>query len=206
MNNTSQTNTSEAEAGNGGFGMILRRSLEALRQWTQPAPFRIAAPFDLPTPPGNRSVEAPPAAPPPAHSGPNTTHYEQALKMLPAVATALWRIRVKLTAEPAIDLPAPLRLLPRHVESAWDALKAAGLEVQDHVGQRYDPGMAVNPVTYRPEESVPPNTIVEALKPTVFFCDMLIQRADVILAAPRDSSDSVGTESPTITLPASPSP
>jgi hypothetical protein len=108
------------------------------------------------------------------------------LRTLASATTALWRVRAKLTGEPKVELPAALRLLPRHVEAAWDALEAGGITVQDPRGQRYDPGLAVNPVTYIPDASVPPNTIVETLKPSVFWKDVLIQRADVILASPAE--------------------
>jgi molecular chaperone GrpE (heat shock protein) len=86
--------------------------------------------------------------------------------------------------------------LPRHVQTAWDALEAGGVSVHDPRGERYDPGMAVNPVTYIPDASVPPNTIVETLKPSVFWKDVLVQRADVILAAPAEKTAKDSGSSP----------
>jgi len=108
------------------------------------------------------------------------------LQVIASVATAIWRMRTKLEGQASAELPAELRHMPRHVQAAWDALAAGDIEIQDPTGQRYVPGMAVQPVTYSPDSSVPPNTIVETLQPAVFWKDILIQRADVILASPAD--------------------
>ena len=166
--------------------VIVRRSMDNARQRMHPGPFRIKESPDIVA--VSKDVllnqEAAPAARPTGQA--MDAKFENVLKTIAAVATALWRVRTKLEAEFKVELPSELRHLPRHIESAWDALASGGFEVQDHKGQLYVPGMAVNPVTYAPVPSVPPNGIVEALKPTLFWKDLLIQRADVILAAPAD--------------------
>jgi hypothetical protein len=173
---------------NGKIRVIVRRSMDNARQWMHPVPFRIKESPDLVA--ISKDVllgqEAAPAARPTGQA--MDADFKHVLKTIAAVATALWRVRTKLEAESKVVLPSELRHLPRHIESAWDALAAGGFEVQDHKGQLYVPGMAVNPVTYTPDPSVPPNTIVESLKPSLFWKDLLIQRADVILAAPADGS------------------
>jgi len=168
---------------NGKIMVMLRRSMDNARQLMHPVPFRIKESPDIVAIskdvwPGQ---EAAPAAMPTGQA-----MDADLLKTVAAVATALWRVRTKLEAESKAELPSELRHLPRHIESAWDALASGGFEVQDHKGELCVPGMAVNPVTYTPDPSVPPNTIVESLKPTLFWKDRLIQRADVILAAPAD--------------------
>lgn len=82
------------------------------------------------------------------------------------------------------SLPSELRHLPRHVDAAWDALLSAGLIVKDPKGQRYVPGLAVNPVAFQPVDGVDIDIIAETLKPSIQFQSMLIQRADVIVARP----------------------
>ena len=164
----------------------MRRSIDDVRQWMHPVPFRIEESPDLVAISKDVRLgqEAAPAARPTRQT--MDDDFKHVLKTVAAIATALWRVRTKLETENKVELPSELRHLPRHVQSAWDALTSGGFEVQDHKGQLYVPGMAVNPVTYAPVPSVPPNTIVEALKPTLFWKDLLIQRADVILAAPAD--------------------
>ena len=79
--------------------------------------------------------------------------------------------------------------MPRHIQAAWDALAAGDIEIQDPTGQRYVPGMAVNPITFQPMEGVGTEVIHETIKPSVFYKDTLIQRADVIVARPLDEKD-----------------
>jgi hypothetical protein len=174
----------------GKVGAIMRRSIDGVRQWMHPGPFRIDESPDLVVI-SKDVLLGQEAAPSPRPTGGNVdVDFKRVLQTLAAVATALWRVRTKLGTESSAKLPSELRHLPRHVEAAWDAMASGGFEIQDPRGQRYVPGMAVNPVTYSPEPSIPPNTIVETLKPTVFWKDILIQRADVILASPADGSAS----------------
>ena len=112
--------------------------------------------------------------------------FRQLLQVIAAVATAVWRARTKLEGQPGVELPREFRHLPRHVQAAWDALVAGGIEVQDPKGQRYVPGMAVNPLTFQPVEGLGSEVICETIKPTVFYKDVLIQRADVIVGQPID--------------------
>ena len=172
--------------GKSGLGAIVRRGLDGARQMMHPAPFRIKQSLDLvtivagvmPAPKHGTAVSRPRK-----ELDADSRHL---LHVIASVATAVWRMKTKLEAESKAELPAELRHLPRHVQAAWDALTSGEIEIRDHKGDRYDPGMAVHPVTYSPDSSVPPNTIVETLKPTVFWKDVLIQRADVILASPAD--------------------
>jgi hypothetical protein len=112
--------------------------------------------------------------------------FRHLLHVIAAVATAVWRARAKLEGQPGVELPREFRHLPRHVQAAWDALVAGGIEVQDPKGQRYVPGMAVNPLTFQPVEGLGSEVISETIKPTVFYKDVLIQRADVIVGQPID--------------------
>jgi hypothetical protein len=111
---------------------------------------------------------------------------DRMLQMLAAVATALWRMRSKLADESATEMPFALRNLPRHIQAACDALKAGGVEVVDPSGQSYVAGMAVTPIAFQPVEGVLVEVIHETIKPTVFYKNRLIQRADVIVARPMD--------------------
>ena len=96
----------------------------------------------------------------------------------------MWRAKTKLDAEPQAELPAELRNLPRHVRAAWDALAAGEVQVDDPTGQRYVPGMAVNVLTFQPLDGLGCEMIHETIKPSVYFNDVLIQRADVIVGRP----------------------
>jgi len=123
--------------------------------------------------------------------------HEVLLRAMASLATAIWRIKSKIDASP--ELPSALRHLPRHVQAALDAMKAAEIEIRDPTGQRYVPGMAVRPIAFQPIEGVNTETIHETIKPSVAYKGNLIQRADVIVAqpiAPQDVSQSGPQGSP----------
>jgi len=111
------------------------------------------------------------------------------LRSMALIATSIWRIRTKLGNGYETNLPSEMRHLPRHIQSAWDALAAAGIEIQDYKGQRYVPGMAVAPISFQPMEGISFEIIQETIKPSIYYKDSLIQRADVIVAQPIDARE-----------------
>jgi len=172
-----------------GLRKSLRNGFESVRQALQPGPIRIPAPYAYE---GLPSSEAAATNEPSVGGRDSSTMDEQlviAIKTLAAVATALWRAKAKLDAESQAELPAELRNLPRHIQAAWDALDAGKVQVDDFAGQRYVPGMAVNILTFQPLEGIGSEIIHETIKPSVYFNNTLIQRADVIVGRPVVDSD-----------------
>jgi len=156
---------------------LLQHGMESVRQLMQPAAFRIAAPQEPERKAGADNADDP--TPASAEDQLNT-----ALKTIAAVATAVWRAKNKLDAEADAALPDELRNLPRHIQSAWDALEAGKIQVDDPTGRRYVPGLAVNILTFQPIDGIACEVVHETIKPSVYFNDALIQRADVIIARP----------------------
>lgn len=178
------------------FRDIVRDGFESARQLLQPAAFRIAAPH---APKSHVQVSARTDAEHASIEG----QLNIALSTLAAVATAIWRARSKLGAEEQVELPEELRNLPRHIQAAWDALAAGKVQIDDPTGRRYVPGMAVNTLTIQPLEGITCELIHETIKPTVYFNDTLIQRADVILGSPIAESPLACTNHDTLQDPAS---
>ena len=168
---------------------MLQHNMESVRQLMQPAAFRIAAPEESAPRAESQSLNDP--APESADD-----QLTAALKTIAAVATAVWRAKSKLDAEADTALPDELRNLPRHIQSAWDALEAGKIQVDDPTGRRYVPGLAVNILTFQPLDGITYEKIHETIKPSVYFNDALIQRADVIIARPTGeaSRDAVGDD------------
>jgi hypothetical protein len=167
------------------FHERIRSGFESARQMMQPGPYRIAAPC---------ASEGLPLSETNAHAqdGKRLSTDDQltlALKTLATVATAVWRAKTKLDSEARAELPDALRNLPRHIQAAWDALAAGQVQIDDPAGQRYVPGMAVNVLTFQPMEGIGSEIIQETIKPSVYFDNRLIQRADVIVARPVTKSD-----------------
>ncbi len=153
--------------------VIARGAIDGARQMMRVQPFGAKEPPDLVT----AAKQADKGL------GADSRHL---LLVIAAVATAIWRARTKLEGQPGVELPSEFRYLPRHIQAAWDALVSGGIEVQDPKGQRYVPGMAVNPLAFQPIEGLGSEVIQETIKPTVFYKDVLIQRADVIVGQPID--------------------
>jgi len=189
VTNSESTGTGPGPAEKRGIRGFFEHSAETVRQLMQPPAFRITLPqmhaesFARQSGGERRPAEC--------KSEPFSAdeQLEVAMKTLAGVATAIWRAKLKLDAKSQAELPSELRHLPRHIQTAWDALASGHIQVYDPTGQRYVPGMAVNALTFQPLESTSTEIIHETIKPAVYFRDMLIQRADVIVGRPSGESD-----------------
>lgn len=171
---------------------FLEHSAGTARQLMQPSAFRISEPQNTEEPLAPQPNGAGRPAERTNESSSTDEHLATAMRTLAAVATAVWRAKSKLNAESQIGLPPELRHLPRHIQAAWDALAAGHIQVHDPTGQRYVPGMAVNALAFQPLEGIGTEVIHETIKPSVYFGDLLIQRADVIVGRPPVESDGEG--------------
>ena len=109
---------------------------------------------------------------------------ELLLNLLCVIITSLWRIRNKLPSEGKIELPSEVKYIPRHVQRAWEAIMSSGFNVIDFDNDNYTPGMAVSPIAFQHVAGIESEIIIETIKPSIYFKDILIQRADVIIAVP----------------------
>jgi hypothetical protein len=100
------------------------------------------------------------------------------------VATGLWRLRNKMV-DPVTGRARPeLRALYRHVESVWDALLRAGIEVQGHDGARFDAGLSLSVVAFQPTAGIERECVIETVRPSVYRSGRLIQQGEVIVGTP----------------------
>lgn len=107
-----------------------------------------------------------------------------------AIATALWRMRNKMVV-PGTDRPQPeLRGLFRHLESAWDALRDTGIEVQSHDGLATDPGLALSVVAFQPTAGFDCDRVIETIRPTVYLNGRTIQQGEVVVGTPLEEDPS----------------
>lgn len=93
------------------------------------------------------------------------------------VVTSIWRLRNRIEAAPE---GAP-RAVVRHLEMAWDALSEAGVEIQDHLHQPFDPGQALNVLAYQPTPGLGRDQVIEAIRPSVYLNSHTIQIGEVIV-------------------------
>lgn len=97
------------------------------------------------------------------------------------LATRLWRVRQKML-KPGTDEPIDeARSSFRHLLSVFDLLEQEGLYIRDHTNEPFDSGMMVTVIAYEPSPTLQRNTIIETIKPTIFYNGKPIQIAEVIV-------------------------
>ncbi|MCX7624718.1 MAG: hypothetical protein N2Z21_00665, partial [Candidatus Sumerlaeaceae bacterium] len=161
--------------------------LSTLRQWLYPPEFRIPPPvwpavladalretaqaIEKMEEAGARSLGKAPEE--------NAWH-----KILADVCTGLWRLRQRML-HPETGRPLEeMRKAYRHFEAVWDALKQAGIEICDHVGEPWVEGSGLEVIAFEPQPNINRTTVVEAIRPTICLDGRLLQVGQVIVGAP----------------------
>ena len=140
----------------------------ALRQRKFPVEFRI--PDSYPELPGTKTPEPVPQ-----------TSDDPAMADL---ATNLWRVGKKLNAEQNGDATRGRRLASRHAQAAQESLAEAGVQIQDHDGMPFHPGLSLDVIAYEPRPGTVSETVVETVRPSVYRGGRCIQIGQVIVAQP----------------------
>ena len=161
--------------------MELRASL---RQYRFPKEFRIGEPVwqeDIRVQ-MQKIVELLRTPPPDVPNKPN-------VRLLADLATGLWRLRSKMV-QPGTGQPLDsMTRAYRHFESVWDALAGEGVKVYDNTGEPFNRGKALLVRAFQPMPGLGRETIVETVKPTIFFKGDLIQPGEVIVGTPEERSE-----------------
>jgi hypothetical protein len=108
------------------------------------------------------------------------------LPFLADVATGLWRLRGKML-EPGTDRPRDeMRRAYRFLDSVWDTLTQAGVEIRDHTDEMVPEGgiYALKAIAYQPTPGIIREKVIETIKPSVYFKNQLIQMGEVIIGTP----------------------
>jgi hypothetical protein len=166
--------------------------LAGLRQLRYPKEFRIGAPIWSPDlllaleKLAQRPVSDQKAPAPQQMEAPRVSN--EHIRFLAEIGTGLWRLRQKMV-KPGTGQPLEeMRRAYRHFEATWDVLRQAGIEIQDHTGASYDPGMALKVITFEPTLGITREKVTETIKPTIYFKTQPIQVGEVIVGTPRTSS------------------
>lgn len=105
-------------------------------------------------------------------------------KLLAVVGTGLWRARKKMLVMAKRDSSQDLRVAIWAIESTWDMINQVGVEVQDHDSEIITGGEALHVLAFEPSEQCTRETVIETLKPTVYYQDKMIQAGEVIVGTP----------------------
>lgn len=100
------------------------------------------------------------------------------------LATNLWRVTKKLTGEQNGDAARGRRMASRHAQAAQESLAEAGIQVQDHDGTPFHPGLSLDVIAYEARPGTASETVVETVRPSVYRAGRCIQTGQVVVAQP----------------------
>ena len=109
---------------------------------------------------------------------------KQMTTLLADVATSLWRLRGKMIQADTGRPFEEMRRAYRHLESAWDALVQAGLDIQDHTDQPYDSGLSLSVIAIQPLPELTREMVIETISPSIYLKGRRIQTGQVIVGRP----------------------
>lgn len=159
--------------------------LRNVRQWRYPKEFRIGEPiwaYNL-LPVLERLSSALSAQ----VATPTTLDETTYSRMLADVATGLWRLRQKML-QPGTDQPLEeMRRAYRPFASAWDALIEAGITILDHTDTPFNSGLLLRVLAFQPTPGIVRETVIETIRPTIYYKQQLLQPGEVIVGTPERS-------------------
>jgi hypothetical protein len=107
-------------------------------------------------------------------------------RLLAEIGTGLWRLKQKMV-RPGTDRPLEeMAKAFRHLESVWDVLSQAGVEIQDHTGKPFDSGLALRVLAFQPVPGIDREKIIETINPTIYLNGETIQQGTVIVGTKGD--------------------
>jgi|SRR5215208_5795751 len=161
-----------------------------LRQLLQPAAFRI----DQPQWPANlaalqqhqaaiaHALKPPETSRPPLDD--STDDPRVGRRSIADLGTGLWRLRQRLVDSVTGQPIEATRRAYRHFESAWDTLADAGVEIQDHTNDSFDPGQSLKVIAFQPTTGLTHDAVIETIRPSIYFKGQRIQIGEVIVGTP----------------------
>jgi hypothetical protein len=107
-------------------------------------------------------------------------------KALAEAATNLWRAQRKLSGG---DTSTQTRQAGRYLQTCRNALTDAGLVVQDHEGAAFHPGRSLEVLVYEEDAALTTETVLETVRPSIYFHDERIQMGQVIVGRPAKTTE-----------------
>jgi hypothetical protein len=164
------------------------RLISSIRQWGFPREFRIDRPA---WPPGlpEKLEQLIEILSKPAESIPP--------RLIADVGTGLWRLRQKML-KPGTELPLEeMRSAYRHLESTWDALSQAGIQIRDHTGELVPEGgiFGLKVLAYQPKPGTTHEQVQETIRPSIYHKGQMIQMGEVIISKPEEDNSQAEIQS-----------
>ena len=113
-----------------------------------------------------------------------------AVDVLTDLCTGLWRLRRRMidpeTGRPLEEMRKPFR----HLESVWDTLADAGVDIRDHTDEPVPEygSIGLSVLAYQPTPGLARERVVETVKPSIYVGGRLVQMGQVIVGTPEEES------------------
>jgi len=140
----------------------------------------------------NAPAAAVPPAPiaPVAATGPVVEPADALGASIAVLATNIWRAQTRMLDPQTRQPREETRRLYRHIEGAMEAFATMGVRLSDWMDQPYDAGLPVKVLSFQPTPELTRDTVIEAVRPAVFWQDRLLQVGEVIVGIPQTPSNS----------------
>lgn len=113
------------------------------------------------------------------------------LKTMADIATHVWKAKTKMLDNGSGEVREGMERVYRHAEKVLESFQAIGLEVKDHTGDAFDYGLALKVVTTQPIQGLTKETIIETVKPTIYWQNQIIQMGEVVIETPASPNSSL---------------
>lgn len=107
--------------------------------------------------------------------------------LLADCATRLWRLRRRITDPQGRPL-SEYQGAWSYVDKLWTAMEQGGVKIIDHTGEIWHDGLAINMLSAEPRPDLRRETIIETVRPTVYYRDIHLQMGQVIVGLPAPAS------------------
>lgn len=103
------------------------------------------------------------------------------------LVTHVWRAQSKMLDPESGEPREETRRIYRHIEGAMDTFRQMGLRINDWLNQPYDAGLPVKVISFQPTPDLVRDTVIEAVRPAVFWQDRLLQVGEVVVGIPQNT-------------------
>lgn len=117
-----------------------------------------------------------------AQTGETIVTQELNKDFLAEVSVGAWRLKKKMTDPKSGEPLNEMSRAYRHLDSIFITLKNEGIEIQDHDGQPFDPGLSLKVLTYQPLPNIDKEYVYDTIKPSVYLNGDRILMGEVIVA------------------------
>lgn len=106
------------------------------------------------------------------------------VKGMADIATNIWKAKAKMLDGASGEVRDEMKRVYRHIEGVLETLHEMGLEVKDHTGDPFDYGLPLKVITTQPTQGITRESVVETIKPTIYWQQQIIQTGEVVIATP----------------------